>query len=317
MGRSFAALPLVLLAALAGCPKGGGGAAPDAAIAAVDAGADASAGEAAPDDEIRAVYPTDAGPPDPLVRKLCGTLHDFPEQQRATCCNTTPGLVLTSECTRTLTAAVVSRAVTIAAADVDACTMAIQTVYDGCVWVGPFPPEVPTACLGVVKGKLAAGKRCRSSLECADGMRCHGAGPTTVGKCGVGSADGEKCGGSADALAGYVRQNDIDVRHPECKGWCNRTKCAAKVPAGGPCSLGSACGEGMLCVTGKCTEAVPAAVGQPCPGDACANGALCIKGMCVAKKAVGAACTNDFECLGGCIKSDAGKSVCGAKCNAR
>jgi hypothetical protein len=319
MARSNAVLALVFAAVLAGCPKGGGDAAPDAAPGAnADAGLDGAAGEIVEDDEVRAVYPADAGPPDPLVRKLCGALHDLPEARRAACCSANASVVLTSECARTMTAAIAFKAVTLAAADVDACEQAMQKAYEGCDWVGPFAPEVPAACLGIVKGLLAATKRCRSSLECAADMRCHGVGPTTTGRCAPPSAAGEKCGGSADTLAGYARQNDLDTRHPECTGWCERTKCADRVALGGACSLGAACGDGKLCVAGKCAAAAPAKIGEACPGEACEKGALCIQGKCVAKKPAGAACAADFECLGGCLKGDAGaKGVCGKKCGAR
>jgi len=319
MNRSTVVIALVFSAFLGGCPKGGDGAATDAAVAAVgDAGVDGAAGEVVEDDEVRAVYPADAGPADPLVRKLCGALHDVPEERRAACCATSPALVLTSECSRTLTAALAFKAVTLATADIDACEQAMRAAFDGCDWVGPFVPEVPAACLGIVRGQLAAGKRCRSSLECAEGLRCHGVGPTATGRCGAPSDAGEKCGGSADPLAGWARQNDLDAHHPECKGWCERTKCADLVPVGGACSLGAACGAGKLCVAGKCAAAAPAKVGEACPGDACEKGAQCIQGKCVARKAAGAACAADFECVGGCLKGDAGgKGVCGKKCGAR
>jgi hypothetical protein len=319
MARSTVALALVFAAFLGGCPKGGGDATTGAAAAA-DGGRDGAAGEVVEDDEVRAVYPADAGPPDPLVRKLCGALHDLPEERRAACCAASPAVVLTSECARTLTAALATKAVTLAAADVDACEQAMRAAFEGCDWVGPFAPEVPAACLGLVKGQVAAGKRCRSSLECAEGLRCHGVGPTTTGRCGAPAASGEKCGGSADPLAGYARQNDLDAHHPECKGWCERTKCADVVVAGGACSLAGACGAGMLCVAGKCAAAAPAKAGEACPGDACEKGAQCIHGTCVPKKDAGAACVADFECRGGCLKSDggaAGKGVCGMKCSAR
>ncbi len=319
MVRSYPALAFALVAVLTGCPKGGGDAASDAAaISVADAGTDVTAGEAVEDDEIRAVYPADAGPPDPLVRKLCGALHELPEQRRSACCAASPSVVLTGECTRTLTAALGWSAVTLAATDVDACEQAMQKAFEGCEWIGPFAPEVPAACLGIVKGQIKSGKRCRSSLECAADMRCHGVGPTTTGRCAPPKASGEKCGGTADTLAGYARQNDLDARHPECKGWCERTKCADIVPAGGPCSLGAACGAGHLCVAGKCAAAVPAKIGEACPGDACEKGAQCIQGKCVPRKPAGAACASDFECLGGCLKGDAGgKGTCGKKCSAR
>ncbi len=326
MGRSSLALAFMLATVLAGCPKGNSkdvdaraadAGAGDAAIDAM-AGVAADAGEGVEDDDVRDVYSVDAGPPDPLAGRLCAALHELPERRRAACCDAAPALVLTSECARTLTAALSLRAVTLAAADVDACEEAMRKAFDGCDWVGPFPPEVPAACLGVVKGAIAAGRRCRSSLECAGEQRCHGVGPTTTGRCGPPSADGERCGGSADPLAGFARQNDVDARHPECKGWCERTKCAARVAVGGACALGAACGTGKLCVAGKCAEAAPAKVGEKCPGDACEPGAQCVRGACVARKAAGAACNADFECRGGCLRANAAKpGVCGKKCGSR
>src|SRR5450432_3223329 len=101
MARSTALLALVFAAVLTGCPKGGGDAPADAGLAsAIDAAADGAAGEVVEDDDVRAVYPADAGPPDPLVRKLCAALHDVPEERRVACCAASPSVVLTSECSR-------------------------------------------------------------------------------------------------------------------------------------------------------------------------------------------------------------------------
>ena len=46
--------------------------------------------------------------------------------------------------------------------------------------------------------------KCRSSLECAEGARCNGAGPTTPGKCGPPKANGLPCGGATDRLVRRV-----------------------------------------------------------------------------------------------------------------
>jgi hypothetical protein len=218
-----------------------------------------------------------------------------------------------------LTAAIAFGAVALEESDVNACEKAVQGAYEGCEWPGPFMPDVPAECLGIVKGRLASGKRCRSSLECEGDLRCHGVSPTTVGRCGPAGADEQRCNGSGDALAGFTRQNDVDVRHPECKGWCNRTKCAPLADAGAPCTLSMACGKGSLCALGKCAPLLPPGkVGEPCHGGECERGALCMHGKCVARKPSGAKCTTDFECLGGCNLNDAGTTgTCGRKCNLR
>ena len=325
MGRSFAAFVAVLSLSLVACPKreqaqGGAG----------DTGApDASVGEAVePDEEVRPVYPADAGPPDPTTTRLCQVLHDLPEQKRAACCETKPAVVFTSECERVVTAALHFKAISLDAPAIDACRAALEGSLAGCDWPGPFPPAIPPACEHVVKGALAAGARCRSSLECAGDLRCHGVGPTRMGRCGGPKDDGEACGGTADPLASYTRADDLDTAHPECRGWCNRTKCAAKIASGGACTLSAGCDKGLLCVsppsdggfakTGKCSPASPAKAGQPCPGGACEEAAVCLQGKCVARKHAGASCATDFECIGGCLK-DAGSATgtCGKKCSVR
>ncbi len=301
---------------VAGCPNKS--APPSSGVGAPSASSFDTSEAVSADEEVRPVYPADAGPPDPLVLRLCAALHDVPENRRAACCEQKPGVALTSECARTLTFALANKAIAVDAADVDKCAAASQAMYEGCDWVGPFVPEAPDECLGIIKGQLATGKRCRSSLECAGDMRCHGLGPTTMGKCGTASPDNEKCGGSADTLASYTRQGNVDAHHPECKGYCNRTKCAALIGAGGACTFGAACGVGKLCVDRKCATAAPAKFGDACPGGACEKNALCMQGRCVARKPSGVACSTDFECLGGCIKSDGGaKGTCGKRCDLR
>src|SRR5690348_13024508 len=94
---------------LAGCPSTGSGgkvapvdAAPPMASVATAAPPPSASGLAAqivePEDDVRPVYPSDAGPPNPLAQRFCAALHDVPEQRRATCCKEKPGLVVTSEC---------------------------------------------------------------------------------------------------------------------------------------------------------------------------------------------------------------------------
>jgi hypothetical protein len=310
---------------------------PDAAVdagaaLAIEAGALKSvagpAGSGVDEDEVRPVYPVDGVTPDPLAARLCTALHELPEKRRSACCGQSAGLVPTSECVRMLSAALHGKAVELGAGDVDACALAIDRAYAGCDWVGPFPPEVPAACLGIVHGKLARNDRCRSSLECAGDLRCHGVGPTTVGRCGPARDDGGACAGSSDALASFVRQNDVDARHPECKGYCSRFKCSAFAAEGALCAQSRECGPGRQCLgagkgtglgakSGKCVTRAPGKAGEPCPGATCEAGLLCLSGRCAARKPAGASCETDFECAGGCLESDAGRRTCGRKCGVR
>lgn len=115
-----------------------------ATLAATDASANADRGAGAAGDDVEPVYPIEANAPAvPLAQKLCETLSEMPEKKRAACCNATPGIVVTSECTRMLSAALRHHAVELADGDVTACTTAFDQTLAGCDWVGPFPPDRP------------------------------------------------------------------------------------------------------------------------------------------------------------------------------
>lgn len=321
---------LALPAALFGCPKQEAPAPADAGKTVAAVTADAGGGGAK--DDVDSVYPVDPKAPiDPLAERLCSALGEMPEKKRAACCSTTPGIVVTAECSRTLSAALRYKAVEISAATVDACVAAFEKTLEGCDWVGPFPPGPPKECQGIVKGLLAEGARCRSSLECSGSLRCRGVGPTTAGKCAPPRAVGELCGGSTDTLATFVRQNDLDKQHPECAtGHCIKHRCAEAVAANEPCTVTADCAEGLQCLpTGgakkggppaqKCTAApLPAKEGEACPGGVCAGDLQCTLGKCTRPKPAGEECTTDFECRGGCVKSGgAAKGKCGPRCDIR
>jgi len=288
--------------------------------AVVDAGHDAGA-----EDDVEAVYPVEPNAaPEPLAEKLCAALSELPEQKRAACCSTAPGIVTTAECTRTLSAALRHGAVAVDSAAVDACVAAFDKTLEGCEWVGPFPPAPPAACQGLVKGKLGAGRKCRSSLECAAGLRCKGVGPTTPGTCGPPKAVRELCGSTVDTLAGYTRQTD-EKDHPECAtGHCIKHRCADPIAAGEPCTVTSDCAAGLSCLPqgprGKvCLEKPLPKGGEPCPGGACQEGLSCISGKCATRRRTGETCKSDFECRGGCLKPDGGvgPGTCGPRCDVR
>jgi hypothetical protein len=282
-----------------GCPKkgegtsgaGDGGTAASTLTAGADSGKEGGAGG----DDVQPVYPIEPNAPAvPLAQKLCAGLTEMPEKKRATCCTTTPGIVVTSECTRTLSAAMRYKAVEISEAAVDACIAGYEKTLEGCDWVGPFAPGPPPACQGLVKGLLGVGQKCRSTLECSGALRCKGVGPTTPGKCSVANATGELCGGTVDSLAAFVRQNDLDVQHPEClAGRCIKHRCAPPVSENGECHVTLDCEEGLQCLVSgvaprakkgehqapppkKCLRRPLPKEGEACPGGVCASELPCI-----------------------------------------
>lgn len=177
------------------------------------------------EDAVQSVYPRAAELDDRALR-LCKTLHELPQDRRAACEHSTPGVLFTGECARTLSASLASGSLTLADLDVDACAAAMLRELAGCAWTGAPGPEPPSACEGILHGLLLEGSPCRSSLECADGLRCHGVGPTRAGRCGAPHDEGSACGTSVDALAAYVRQDHYEEHHRECSGSCNRRRCA-------------------------------------------------------------------------------------------
>jgi hypothetical protein len=277
-------------------------------------------------------YPVDtSAPPVPLAVKLCDALTGLPEKKAAACCNATPAVGIMAGCTRHLSAALRHDTLEVDEKDVDACIADFEQTLAGCDWVGSFVPGPPAACRGIFKGKRAAGQTCRSSLECAGDLRCNDYNRAAVGKCrGAGVSDEASCGGSVDALATYTRQTDVDNRHPECKERCVRRKCQKPLREGEGCLTTSECLEGMQCMeppgaapakkkgylpTKQCiTIELPAKVGAPCPDGACAAPLQCVRGKCSARKGTGAACTDEFECRGGCLKDGGNQGTCGPRC---
>lgn len=319
---------------LFGCPKNDDAKPNDAAVDAPKPVASADAGSAETDD-VEPVYKIDPkAPVHPLANRLCKVLNELPETKRSTCCNTQPGIVMTELCAPTLTMAMKAGAVQLSEAEIEQCEHAYNKTLEGCDWVGPFPPAPPEKCLGIAHGLLKEGAVCRSSLECEGTQRCLGVGPTTKGKCGPVKRDGDLCGGTVDTLAGFLRQTgDIDRQHPECGQKCIRHKCSAPLDDGGECQITADCKDGLQCLGAtagapklggqvgkkKCTAGkLPGKDGEACPGGECEKGLSCIRGKCSVRKAGGEACTDDFECKGGCLRDDAGtKGKCGPRCDIR
>ena len=222
---------------------------------------------------------------DQLSRRLCDALQGVPASRKAQCCGTSPSAGLASACTREVDRALREHAITLAAADVDRCAADTARALDGCTWVTPWMPETPSSCRGIVRGRRDAGASCRSSLECADGLFCRGAGPATSGVCTPPGRPGANCSGIPDALATYARETDGDTRHPECAGYCLRGRCTAPVALGGECSSSRQCAAGTQCASGRCVAGVPQTLVAPAHG---AAGAMKCSAWPPAGSAIGA-----------------------------
>jgi hypothetical protein len=247
-------------------------------------------------DEIRSVYPVTTDPPDPVATRYCHLVHERAEEKRRACC---PGTTFfpflpTAECARTLSAALRASAVAIEPAALDACEAAVAEESKHCDWGG----TMPAACVGIVRGRIADGAACRSSLECGDGLFCAGLTPTHVGRCARPLPEGGTCGGSADQLAAFVRQ-EVEPAHPDCEGYCKLRRCTAPVGVGQRCAASVECGRGGHCVGGTCSAGALPLAGEPCAGEPCAAGHRCLEGVCAAPKRLGEPCGSDEACRSG------------------
>lgn len=263
------------------------------------------------------VYPRTNDPPDPLAQRLCDAIHTLPARRKAECCKGEPSVTMVDECVRTLSYALRSKAVTLDPAEVDVCAEAAAKAFDGCGWVTPLSAAVPAACAGIVKGAVKEGDHCRSSLECQDGLHCHGVAASDTGRCGKPREAGS-CSRGIDTLASHTRQSGVDRSHPECAGHCNGRRCEPDLPVGAACITSVACGAGRLCLDKKCSDTKLPAAGQKCLQGACGEGARCLSGTCVAPRREGESCADDIECPGVCDKAPgAPKGTCAMLCAAR
>jgi hypothetical protein len=262
------------------------------------------------DTNVKPVYPADAKP-HPLAERLCAALQTMPVSRRAECCSVKPGVMLTNECVRNLSGALASSAVSLEESEVAACEEAMKKDLEGCDWVGGLNREPPSACLGVINGNIKQGEPCRSSLECGDGFRCLGSGPTDLGKCGPPLPAGRLCNTAVDTLATYTRQDDLETRHPACQGFCDRNRCYDAVATGGECKVNVHCGKGNRCKDGRCIAQRFAALGELCLGGDCPPGTRCAGKKCMTPMNEGEKCVTDFECKGACISGKCAKSCSG------
>src|SRR5262245_52728527 len=87
------------------------------------------ASSAQTDDSLKPVYPVEVGEIPPLVTRLCEALHGIPRKKRAECCQSTPGVLLTSECERNLAGALKSGVFELSDTSVVACEKAILQLH--------------------------------------------------------------------------------------------------------------------------------------------------------------------------------------------
>ena len=209
------------------------------------------------------------------------------------------------ECARTLSAALRANVAEIALPEFEECSSALVKLHDGCDWVGPNAPAIPLDCNNVLRGKLPARTRCRSSLECQGTLRCQGVSASNPGLCGSPLEHGAECGAGVDPLASLLRQELLEEEHPECSGHCERRRCTAPISPGGRCSASVQCPINYHCERQRCQPGPLDKLGEGCSG-LCDGGARCLKGRCVLPLPEGATCEVDAQCLGACRHGDTG-----------
>lgn len=251
-------------------------------------------------DEITPVYPKDNLPPEPIATRYCAAVHGVVSERRAKCCKEDPRTTAEGECVRTLSSALRSKAVTMEEAVVARCEEASKKAFDGCDWVGMGAHAAPDECIGILRGTLAEGAVCRSSLECTGKLRCFGLGATQPGRCVKSRPTNSLCGTGVDTLAGLTAQDTWERVHPECEGSCVQKRCRDAAATGAACKVGLDCGPGRSCRSGACsTEPLPA-IAAPCAEGECARGLRCVEGKCAKARPAGESCKADFDCAGAC-----------------
>ena len=273
---------------------------------------------AAPLDTLGTVYPRDL-PPHPVATRLCETLHAAPARRKAECCGGEPTPFLAAECARVLGSTLHAKTAELDEAAALRCAAAMTDTLQGCDWVTPSPPTAPEACQGLLKGKLAMGSVCRSSLECEGQLHCAGVSPTKTGVCTPPGAKGAGCGTHVDVLATYLFDRGIAASHPFCTDFCSLVthKCEREPAIGSACVASVNCAPSQTCLNGRCSAAHLGGPGEACGAASCANGLRCVDKMCAPLASAGEACSSDTDCaVGGCVQGADGRSTCGAKCTA-
>jgi hypothetical protein len=255
--------------------------------------------------------PAFAASPEDLGRRLCDALQALPERRKAECCAAPAPSTLADECSHELGVSLGAGALALDAADVDRCAADTAQALQGCDWVTPRLPSAPASCRTILRGRLDVGGRCRSSLECRDGLHCAGGDASTAGFCVPPGEPGTICGGAEDILGTLARATDDDPRHAQCAGFCMRGRCTPYVAAGGACAAHRQCAPGSHCASSRCVAGPPHALGEACSDAACADGLACIDGRCATAKKAGASCTSSLQCEAACVSG-----TCGMQCSA-
>jgi hypothetical protein len=270
----------------------------DAGLSAIHPAAAAVSAEAShPDEEVRPVYTLGDAGIAPIAERLCRALRELPAERRAVCCSARAAQSAVGECVRTVSAALQLGGVTLREADVDRCARAAEHALTGCDWVSSLSPAAPPECQGIFHGTLQVGQPCRGALECADGLRCAGAGPTDLGVCAPPAAAGEACSRAVDPLATYARQDASDAAHPACAGYCRMGRCQSFAATGAACLSSVECGAGSECIARVCRpHEVAAKRGEP-------------------RGAEGDECEMPWDCRGACVRlPGAPKGKCASPC---
>jgi hypothetical protein len=191
-----------------------------ASAAPFEASAALTAMRAAPSPAAAVIAP---GATSPWIAPLCHALHALPRERRAQCSGEKPGALLTSACEHALSASVQGKALRIDAARAEQCIDGLRARYEGCEWstARVLPPLA--ACQGLLEGARAQGTSCASSLECAEGLHCRGAGAFDRGVCAPPLPDGARCELAADPLGSYMPSEPNE--HRECQNRCTQGRC--------------------------------------------------------------------------------------------
>ncbi|HMI87700.1 MAG TPA: hypothetical protein VK550_26620 [Polyangiaceae bacterium] len=283
----------------------------------------AASASSSPVDALGTIYPRGA-PPHPRATRLCDTLHAVPARRKAECCggvapDAGAAPFLATECARVLGATLDAGTVELDEAVVDRCAAAMSAAFTGCDWVTPSPPALPEVCQQLLRGKLARGGVCRSSLECAGDMHCEGVGPTKTGICAPPAGEGAGCGAHVDVLATYLSDRHLPTAHPFCAEHCSLVahRCGPQPEVGSACVANVNCAASQLCVKNRCSAAPAGRAGEVCGDVPCAEGLRCVEGACAARASTGEGCSSDSDCaLGACVRGGDGVTRCGPQCSA-
>lgn len=251
----------------------------------------------------------------PEAERYCTAVHGLVEHRNKECCGRgSSRAIVGRQCKNLLTAAMADGALTVDEKSLATCESERSQSLAGCDWVGGRL-DLPESCGAALSGTRAAGKSCRSSLECSVGLVCAGVSPSEAGRCAEPATAGKRCGTGIDPLAGYVGLAGSD-RVQECAGFCANHKCRSFAELGERCVSNAHCGPHAHCNADKvCAKGAAGAVGEACLGGGCDAGSTCVDGLCQALKPAGQSCGADAECIGGCVKADGNEEgVCGKKC---